>query len=142
MNLPHLLHRWTYLDAEDRICSTCGECQYLYRPPPGWFKGPDQDQLEYMPDPATQWKTCLADELEKHMAETRLRLEKKTLKEEASRARAFELIRNGETHHAINFCRTCGASNPFDANYCTNCGKQLRQHPDLTGKAQPSISTR
>jgi ribosomal protein L40E len=137
MKLSHFLHRWTYLDAEDRICSTCGECQYLYRPPPGWFKGPDQDQLEYMPDPATYWKTCLADDLEKHMAETKQRLEKQALKEETSRARAFELLRTSQTNPALNFCKNCGARNHLDANFCTVCGTPLRSHRDLTGRSPP-----
>ncbi len=127
-SLPSLhFHRWKYLDSEDRICSTCGECQCLYLPPSGWFKHADSDQPEYIPNPDPYWKTCLADELEKHVADTKEKLEKQALREEASRRRAFELVGVYEPAQALEVCRKCGARTSAEANFCTVCGSPVNK---------------
>jgi len=119
----HFLHRWKYLDSEHRICSRCGECQFFYNPPSGLaVHVSDGKEPEDLVNPTAFWKTCMVDQLEKHMEERRKERAEKVRKEKVSRERALELLRISESDRAFQVCKKCGARNSVEDNFCRACG--------------------
>jgi ribosomal protein L40E len=141
----HIFHSWQYLDSEHRICSECGECQFLYRPPLWETENRLSDKLS--PDHSRKhWQTCLASEMQSHIEERK----KEILEEQKEAARVQELqkleqVRKDKEKNAaldllkaykpkqemrapkqyMQFCSKCGAKADAKANFCRSCGEAL-----------------